>query len=343
MTGVSAMADATADSRSSPAGGSSLKDRLFAAARQQPTLVVLVFVCALATLRYETFLTPENLFNVLRQNSMAGLLALGMALAILSGGLDLSLGALLAVGGVVAAGLSHHGVLIAAPAAVATTAMLGAGNGLVIAKARVQPFIATLATNMAARGVLLAWTGEETVRVARDAVAFKWLARGWIGPVPVPVVLLFGLFAAGWLVLSHTRFGRHVYAVGDSDETARLLGLNTDGVRVGVYTISGALAGLAGVLLAARLGVGQPTAGLGWELGAITAFVLGATSLAGRQPGAGSTLAGLLLLAVMFNLFNLEGSINSYWQWVLRGVFLLVVVVIQGRLGAGPAPATARA
>ena len=151
--------------------------------------------------------------------------------------------------------------------------------------------------------------------------------------MPVPVLVLFGAFAVAGLVLGRTRFGRHVYAVGDNDEAARLLGLNVARVRVGVYAVSGALAGLAGAVLAARVGVGQPTAGLGWELGAITAFVLGATSLGGRPAGAGSTLVGVLLLAVLFNAFNLEGSIGSYWQWVLRGAILIAVVALQNRVG----------
>ena len=312
---------------------SGLAGRLVAAARSRPALVVLLLACAAATVRYETFLTPENFTNVLRQNSVAGLLALGMAFAMLSGGLDLSVGALLAVGAVTAAALSGHGAPVAVAGAVGAAAALGLVNGVVIAKARVQPFVATLVTGMAARGVLLAWTAQESVRVAKGAVDLKWLGRGWVGPAPAPAVVLVVAFAVAGVVLTRTRFGRHVYAVGDNDEAARLLGLNTDRVRVGVYVISGGLAGLAGAVMAARVGVGQPTAGLGWELGAIAAFVLGATSLAGRPAGAGSTLVGVLLLAVVFNVFNLEGSISSSWQWVLRGGILVAVVALQNRLG----------
>ncbi len=313
-----------------------LMSRLARTARNQPALVVLLVVCVAAAVRYEPFLSPENLTNVLRQNSMAGILALGMGLAILSGGLDLSLGALLAVGAVVAASLSRHGAVVAVTGAVAAAGTLGVANGLLIAVARIQPFIATLAVNMATRGVLLAWTAEQSVRVAREAVDFKWLGRGWVGPVPVPVIILFAVFALVGVVLGWTRFGRHVYAVGDSDEAARLLGLNVSRIRIGVYAASGALAGLAGAVYAARVGVGQPTAGLGWELGAITAFVLGATSLGGKPAGAGATLVGVLLLAVIFNIFNLEGSINSHWQWVLRGLILVSVVALQHRVSRLP-------
>ena len=310
----------------------SLPARLAALARRQPALLALLLICLFAALRYDSFATPRNLFNVLRQNSMAGLMALGMLFAMLSGGIDLSAGAMLAVGAVTAAALSPYGAAAAMVGALVATAALGAVNGLVIARAGVQPFIATLVMNMASRGVLLFLTAEESVRVARSAAGFKWLARGWLGPVPVPVLLFLAAFAAAGVVLASTRFGRRVRALGDNDEAARLMGLNVDGIRVGVYAVSAALAGLGGALLAARLGVGQPTAGLGWELGAITAVILGSTALAGGQGGAASTLVGVLLLAVVFNLFNLEGGISSAWQGVLRGAFLLVVVVVQTRV-----------
>jgi ribose transport system permease protein len=133
-------------------------------------------------------------------------------------------------------------------------------------------------------------------------------------------------------VLSHTRFGRHVYSIGDNEEAARLMGLNVERVTVGVYALSGALAGLAGVILASRLGAGQPVAGIGWELDAIAAVVVGGTLLTGGQGDAGSTLVGVLLLGVIFNVFNLEGSISPWWQLVLRGIILLAVVIVQNRL-----------
>ena len=132
--------------------------------------------------------------------------------------------------------------------------------------------------------------------------------------------------------LRATRFGRYVYATGDSEDAARLLGLGVDRVVVATYALSGALAGVAGLVLAARLGAGQPVAGTGWELDAIAAVVVGGTLLTGGQGGAGPTLVGVLLLGVIFNLFNLEGTISPWWQWVLRGTFLLCVVLVQGRL-----------
>ena len=150
--------------------------------------------------------------------------------------------------------------------------------------------------------------------------------------LPVPVVLVVVAYAAAWLVLRSTRFGRHVYATGDNEEAARLMGLRVDRVVIATYALSGALAGLAGVVLAARLGAGQPVAGTGWELDAIAAVVVGGTLLTGGRGGAGATLIGVLLLGVLFNLFNLDGGISPWWQWVMRGAFLLVVVAVQGRL-----------
>jgi len=309
-----------------------LRARAASLLQRQGALVALVVVCAFGAMRYYAFPTPENLLNVLRQNSMLGLVALGMTFVILTAGIDLSVGALLAVAGVVVARTSGSGTLVAVAAGVGAAALLGLVNGVVIAKARIQPFIVTLAMLIAARGAALAATGEESVRVDRAATGLTWLGRGEIGGLPVPVVIAALAYAAGWVVLRYTPFGRYVYAVGNDEEAARLLGLEADRVLIATYALSGALAGLAGVILAARLGAGQPVAGTGWELDAIAAVVVGGTLLTGGQGGVGSTLIGVLLLGVIFNLFNLEGSVSSWWQYVLRGVFLLGVVVVQGRL-----------
>ena len=245
--------------------------------------------------------------------------------------------ALVAVAGVAAAGLADRGLLVALLAGVGFATALGLVNGLVISRARIQPFIVTLAMMIAARGVALVYTGEKTLSVPAGAQSFRELGRGKLDLgalwVPFPVLILLGTYALGWLVLGYTRFGRHAYALGDNEEAARLMGLNVGRVTAGVYTLSGALAGLAGVLLASRLGTGQPVAAGGWELDAIAAVVVGGTLLTGGQGGAGSTLVGVLLLALIFNIFNLEGWISPWWQLVLRGAILLSVVIVQSRLG----------
>jgi ribose transport system permease protein len=312
--------------------GRVVRARLASVLQRQGALVALVVLFVFAAFRYENFLTQENLLNVLRQNSMVGLLALGMTFVILTGGIDLSVGSLLAVAGVVAANLAGRGMIAALLIAVALTTLLGLLNGIIIDRARIQPFIVTLAMMIAARGLALAATGEESVRVDKLSENFTRLGQGKFGPVPIPVLILLVAYGAGWLVLNHTRFGRHVYALGDNEEAARLMGLNVGRVTLGVYALSGALSGLAGVILASRLGAGQPVAGAGWELDAIAAVVVGGTLLTGGQGGLGSTLVGVLLLGIIFNVFNLEGTISSWWQWVLRGVFLLAVVVMQNSL-----------
>src|SRR5687767_7869280 len=325
-----------------PAGGSAavapasrgrvLGARAISALQRQGALVALILVCIFGASRYYAFATPENLLNVLRQNSMLGLVALGMTFVILTGGIDLSVGALLAVAGVVAASLSPQGTLIAVVAGVGAAALLGLVNGVVIAKARMQPFVVTLAMLIAARGAALAVTAEQSIPVDRAAQGITWLGRGTIGPLPVPVLLVALAFGLGWLVLRSTRFGRYVYAIGDNEEAARLMGLEADRVVIATYALSGALAGVAGVVLAARLGAGQPVAGTGWELDAIASVVVGGTVLTGGQGGASLTLTGVLLLGVILNLLNLEGTLSPWWQWVIRGGFLLFVVVVQARM-----------
>ena len=312
--------------------------RFAALVQRQGALLALLLVCVFATMRYERFLTEENLTNVLRQNSMLGLIALGMTFVILTGGIDLSVGALLAVAGVISASLAERGLFVALLAAVGCTTLLGLLNGVVIAKARIQPFIVTLAMMIAARGLALAYTGEQSVRVGREALGFTELGRGKLDlgafSVPYPVLMLAAAFLLGWVVLNYTRFGRHVYSIGDNEEAARLMGLNVGRVTLGVYALSGALAGLAGVTLASRLGAGQPVAGVGWELDAIAAVVVGGTLLTGGQGGVGSTLIGVLLLGVIFNIFNLEGRVSPWWQLILRGLILLAVVIVQNRLSS---------
>jgi galactofuranose transport system permease protein len=313
----------------SPAGGApkAPKPRRASIVLRQGALIALAAACLFGFARYGAFLTPENLLNVLRQNSMVGIVALGMTFVILTGGIDLSVGSLLAVAGIVAAMLSPRGTPVALAGGIGAATLLGLVNGLTIAKGRIQPFVVTLAMMIAARGVALAATGENSVRVDAGASAFLSLGRG-----VTPIVLLGIAYLVGWLALKYSTFGRHVYAVGDDLDAARLLGLETDRVVIWTYALSGALAGLAGIVLAARLGAAQPVAGNGWELDAIAAVVVGGTLLTGGQGGAGLTLVGVLLLGVILNLLNLEGTLSPWWQWVIRGAFLLAVVVVQGRV-----------
>src|SRR5947209_11851294 len=181
-------------------------------------LIALVIVFCLAAARYEVFLLPENLVNVLRQNSMLGLVALGMTFVILTGGIDLSAGALVAVAGVAAGLLSRYGAGVATLGAIASTCLLGASNGVLITRGRIPPFIATLCMTIAARGVALAGTAEQAVRIGHAAAGFTWFGRGHVGPIPVPVAAFAVAFAVSWVVLMHTSFGRRLYAVSGNPE-----------------------------------------------------------------------------------------------------------------------------
>jgi ribose/xylose/arabinose/galactoside ABC-type transport system permease subunit len=313
--------------------GSVMRGKLASFLQQQGALIALVLVIVFATLRYsDRFLNITNLMNIPLQESMIGLLALGMTFVILTGGIDLSVGSLVAVSAVVSAELSGYGLIVALLGGVAVSAILGLISGVVIAKGRIQPFIVTLAMMMAARGLILVFTGENSVRVPAQP-SFISIAEGRIqlGALPLyyPVLILIFAYVLGWLVLKYTRFGRHVYSIGDNDEAARLMGLNVGRVTMGVYALSGALAGLAGVILAARQeGAGSPTSAVGWELDAIAAVVIGGTLLTGGQGGTTSTLVGVLLLGVILNALTQE-NVSWYWQPLFRGLILLAVVIIQ--------------
>lgn len=298
----------------------------------QGVLLMLLSLAVFASFRYQTFLTPLNLMNIMRQNSMLAIVALGMTVVILSGGIDLSVGSLVALGGVVAAMLAGQGSFVAIAAGIASTTLLGVVNGLLVSRARLQPFVVTLFTASAARGLALSITEEKSVAVSSTASGFVWLGRGFIGWVPVPVLIVALLYFAAWFMLHRSRLGLHIFAIGNNEEASRLMGVNPNRVKLAVYTFSGLLSGVAGIILAGRLGAGQPVAAFGWETDAIAATVMGGTFLAGGQGSVFPTLVGVLLLGMMYNLLNLEGTITPWWQLVLRGGFLLLVVLFQQRI-----------
>ncbi|WP_445638358.1 Sugar ABC transporter permease [Nostoc sp. DSM 114161] len=298
----------------------------------QGLLLILLSLVIFASFRYQTFLTPINLMNIMRQNSMLAIVALGMTVVIISGGIDLSVGSLVALGGVVAAMLAGQGSFAAIASGIASTTLLGMVNGLLVSRARLQPFVVTLFTASAARGLALSITQERSIAVSSAASGFVWLGRGFIGFIPVPVLIVALLYFAAWFMLHRSQLGLHIFAIGNNEEASRLMGVNPNRVKLAVYTFSGLLSGLAGVILAGRLGAGQPVAAFGWETDAIAATVMGGTFLAGGQGSVFPTLVGVLLLGMMYNLLNLEGTITPWWQLVLRGAFLLLVVIFQKRI-----------
>ena len=304
--------------------------------QQQGVLIALALLVLFGTLRYDNFLSTYNISNVLRFNSMFGLIALGMTFVIITGGIDLSVGAIAALASVVTALLSPNGAAPAVAAAVGVGLLLGLINGAIIARLGILPFIVTLAMLLAARGLALIFANNASVGVTVNP-GLTWLGQGDIAGAPVPAVIMAVAFALGAVTLRFTRFGRHVLAVGGNEEAARLMGLPVARIKLAVYAMSGALAGLAGVLLAAQFNTGQPTEGVGWELSAIASVVVGGTLLTGGMGSVGASLAGVLLLGLIFNVLNFENgrgviSLSVYWQSVIRGAFLLIVVLLQNRL-----------
>lgn len=289
-------------------------------------------------LRYENFLSEYNVLSFLRYNSMFALIALGMCFVIVTGGIDLSVGAVAALSSVVAAHLSSYGLIEGVLGGVATGLLVGSVNALVITRLRILPFIATLATMLAANGTALLLGNNQSVSVSYDT-AFTSFGQGDLLGFPVPAWVALFAYIVGWLVLEHSASGRRILAVGGGEESARLMGLQVDRLKMAVYVASGGLAGLSGVILAAQLGAGQPTEGVGWELFAIASVVVGGTLLTGGVGSVGATLSGALLLGTVFNILNFENgigwiSLSAYWQSVIRGGFLLIVIVLQSRLAA---------
>jgi ribose/xylose/arabinose/galactoside ABC-type transport system permease subunit len=294
-------------------------------------------------LRYDNFLGTFNIMSVLRYNSMFALVALGMCFVIMTGGIDLSVGSTAALGSVAAALASPYGILPGAAAGIAAGLAVGAINGTLVTRLHIVPFIATLATMLAASGSALLLAGNQSVSVSYES-GFVFLGQGnlWIFPVPALIAVL--AYGIGSVVLNYTGAGRGVLAVGGGEEASRLMGLKTDRIKFMVYLASGGLAGLAGVILAAQFGAGQPIEGVGWELFAIAAVVVGGTLLTGGSGSVVTTLAGVLLLGILFNVLNFENgmgwiSLSAYWQSVIRGLFLLVVVLLQARLSGRTAEA----
>jgi ribose transport system permease protein len=293
-------------------------------------LAVLVLMVAVFSFVFPTFGTAQNLTNILVGQSFLAIVALGMTFVIISGGIDLSVGSVFALGGVVAAWGSQHGFVVALLAPLAVCGLVGLVNGLLVAKTGMAPFIVTLASLLGARGLLLVLSneGETTYQVPRDGLFHALGATNLLGMnSSVWIALL--LFVVLGLALNRTRFGHAVYAIGGSEDAATLMGLRVPRVKLVVYTMSGLLAGFAGALNAAWLASGVTILGVGMELDVIAAVVIGGTLLVGGAGSVVGTLAGVLLLGVIQNLINQVGSLDSSVQAVVSGCFLVVVVVLQ--------------
>lgn len=294
-------------------------------------LIALFALCAFLSINPSTsnsFLASKNIFNVLRQISTNLYLACGMTMVIILGGIDLSVGSIIALSGCISAGCVARYNLplpVALLIGISVGLMIGMLNGTIVAKTTIPPFIVTLATMNIVKGLAYVYTGGSPVRVVTKE--WQFLGAGYIGPIPTPVIILIVVLIVTAILMNKTKFGRHMYAVGGNQQAAQFSGINVAKVKFWVHAYSGLMAGLAGVVLASRMYSGQPTAGDGAEMDAIAAVVVGGTSMAGGYGKIGGTIIGALIIGVLNNGLNLM-NVNSFWQYVVKGSVILLAVYI---------------
>lgn len=290
-------------------------------------LIALLLLIAIAGSLSPYFLVPRNLFNVMRGASIIGVVAIGMTFVIINRGIDLSVGSIVGMATAIVALLAPYDYAMAVGVAVVASVIAGLVNGLMITRLNLQPFIATLASLIFIRGLVYIYTDGNNI-ILRDAPKwFGFIGSGYIGPVPVPIVIFVVIWIVSLFVLKNTRFGRHVYAVGANENAARLYGININMVKLKVYAIIGLLCSIAGVVLVSRLMVSEPNAGQLYELDAIAATLIGGTTFDGGVGGVGGTLLGVMILALLGNILNLMG-VSPYYQMLLQGGIIVIAVVV---------------
>lgn len=289
-------------------------------------LILLIIVVSILN---PSFLDLSNLLNLLRQISINGLIAFGMTFIILTGGIDLSVGSILALSSAFIALMITSGVdpLIALIIGVLIGFVLGAVNGLLVTKGNMAPFIATLATMTIFRGLTLVITDGNPITNLGDSYLFQLFGKGYFIGIPVPAVTMIIVFVILLIILQKTTFGRHTYAIGGNEVAAKISGIKVNKIKILIYGISGLMSALAGGILTSRLNSAQPTAGTSYELDAIAAVVLGGTSLTGGKGRIVGTLIGVLIIGVLNNGLNLLG-VSSFYQQVVKGVVILIAVLI---------------
>ena len=295
--------------------------------RNAGILIGLLLLCIIISVNSPIFLTQKNLLNVLRQISSNLFLASGMTILLIAGGIDLSVGSTIAVIGVFAGTMINLGLPVAVVilASLIVGAMIGSINGAIISNTTLPPFIVTFSMMSILRGLAYVYTGGTTVRI--DNAAYINIGTGYLGFIPLPVIYLIIVLIIVYLILNKSRLGRHIYAIGGNEKAARFSGINIKRIRMFIYTFSGIMAAIAGMVLSARSYSGNPIAGQGAEMDAIAAVVLGGTSMAGGLGAIGGTIIGALIIGLLSNGLNLMG-IDSFWQIILKGVVILVAVYV---------------
>lgn len=291
--------------------------------------VLLFVILAVLPQTSSSFLQVTNLSNVVRQITVNIILACGLTMAILIGGIDLSVGSVVAISGCLTAGLMTNNGLpvgLAVLVGLLSGVAFGAFNGLFISRTNIPPFIVTLATMNIGRGIVRLYTNSRTILVSDDV--FTFMGRGMIfGVIPVQLVYILVFCAIAWFVLNRTKTGRHMYAVGDNEQAALYTGINVRRVKFAVYVFAGFFAAVAGIIAAARTSSGLYTTGEGYEMDAIAAVVLGGTSMTGGVGRLSGSIIGAMIIGILDNGMNILG-LNSSWQYVVKGAVLLIAVLI---------------
>jgi inositol transport system permease protein len=301
-------------------------------------LIFIVMVVA-ASILSPAFLSPINLINIVRQMSVVGLIALGVTGVIVSAGIDLSSGSVVGLTAVVAASLAqssdasgpfypgvHVPLIVAVLAACVVGALVGLINGSLVAKTGIPPFIATLGSYTAIRGLALLYTGGRPISDLTDA--YDFIGQGAVFGVPVPIIILVIMAVVTHILYAHTKFGKYIYAIGGNEQAARVSGIDAAKYKMLIYVYASFLAGLAGVVVSARIGSGQPGLGVGYELDAIAAAVIGGTSLsAGGIGTVAGTIIGALIIGVLNNILDLM-NVSAYWQQIIKGCIIVGAVIL---------------
>lgn len=304
--------------------------------RCRPAFIMLLVASVFACM-HPRFLTATNWLNILKQNSHYGVLAAGVCFAILLGGIDISLGSVLAFAGAMAARIVAQGdssmlCLAAVLAAIAIGSAAGLLNGVFIARFKLQPMIVTLASMSIFRGATLVLTNGKSISIGKTAgaLAFKQIGQGSIGFLPLPVVLLIVVYIIVFYILNKTAFGRHVYAIGGNEDAARLSGINVARIKILAHVMCGLLAGVAGIMVTARVASATPTAGDGYEMDAVAAAVIGGISLRGGEGQVLFTIVGAIIIGMLNNILNLM-NVSSYYQTIIKGVVILIAVLLDAK------------
>ena len=294
------------------------------------TVIALIILMAVITIINSNFLTANNLLNLLLQVTSNALIAFGMTFVILTGGIDLSVGSILALSSALTAGLLGSGmpVTLAILISLILGCILGMMNGLLISYGKLAPFIVTLATMTIFRGATLVYTnGNPITKGLSDTFLYQFLGQGYIVGIPFPVIIMFIVFIVLYVLLHKTAFGKSVYAIGGNEKASYISGVKLNKVKIIIYSISGIMASISGLIITSRLSSAQPTAGASYEMDAIAAVVLGGTSLSGGKGRILGTLIGALIIGVLNNGLNIIG-VSAFWQQVVKGVVILIAVLI---------------